>query len=326
MIHKLALIPEEGSFIHGYAGLTPRLILAGEIHFECTKQVQVLYVEVSFKGLVRTQITISSLKFNQEEVLYDMNTRLINGDPPTKYDKGTHVIPFKLVIEDPTQWTNYSSPALSEKVTDGAFITFDLQAEIQYKGGIFGNKRIIERMSEPINFPSIKWEQVFAALKPQVLEFEEIIANDKVQIRFDKHAIYIGSSLNVKIETSGSVEFLKAQLIQTETVCCQGQVRKIDYILAESAPVKKSGKSNTPIHSVISFDLCLKDSRIKNSKSKWKSVDVVTAFSHRMIGIAHQLKATFTVNGKIEEALLPVLVLDLDQETLASLEHLLERV
>lgn len=324
MIHSITLVPESGSFIHGYAGLTPQLILAGEIHFEASKDTDVLYVEVSFKGQVRTLITVSSLKFSQEEVIYDMNTRLVNGDPPEKYEKGTHVIPFKLVVENPSQLSNYSSPALSEKMTDGAYITYDLHAEIQYKGGIFGNKKIIERVSEPINVPSIKWEQIIAALKPQVLEFEEIIANDKVQIRFDKHAIYVGSNLNVKIDTSGAVEFLKAQLIQIETVSCQGQVRKFDYVLGESAPVKKSGKSKMPIHSSISFDLQLKAARIKNSKSTWKSVDVVTAFSHKMVSISHVLKATFTINGKVEEAFLPVLVLDLDQYALDSLGHLME--
>lgn len=324
MIHQLALVPEQGSFIRGYAGLTPQLTLTGEIHFEATRDVSVYYVDVFFKGLVRTQITVSTLRFEQEEVIYDMNTRLVNGDPPKEYQKGTNVIPFKIIIDDPALLTNYTSPALNEKVTDGAFITYDLHAEIQYKGGIFNNKKIIERVSEPINLPSIKWDQVMAALKPQVLEFEEIISNDKVQIIFDKHAIYIGSSLNIKIETSGLVEFLKAQLVQTETVYCEGQIRKFDYVLAESTPVQKSKKSKVPIHSVISFDLKLKDQRIKNSKSKFKSVDVVTSMHHKMVSISHQLKADFTISGRIEQVLLPVLVLDLDQDALDRLRVLIE--
>ena len=319
MISNLTLIPDSGSFIRGYAGITPQLILSGEVRFDSSRDVEVLYIEVSFKGLVKTQITVSTLKFIQEEVIYDMSTRLVNGDPPTKYEKGTHVMPFIMIIDKPQQLSNYSSPYISERMTDGAFITFDLEVEVQYKGGLFG-KKYIEKTIEPINIPSIKLEQVWAALEPQVLEFEEIIANDKVMIRFDKHAIFVGSNLNIKIDTAGAVEFLKAQLIQTETVFCQGQVRRIDYVLAESTPVKKSGKIKIPVSSRISIDIPLRDSRIKNPKSIWKSVDVVTAFSHKMVSVSHQLKATFTISGRTEEALLPVLVLDLDQETLDSLK------
>jgi hypothetical protein len=324
MIHNVTLVPESGSFLHGYAGLTPQLVIAGEIRFEASKDTEVLYVEVAFKGLVKTQLTVSSISFSEEEEIYDMTSRLVNGDPPEKFEKGTHVIPFKLVIDKPVELSNYASPPLGEKVTDGGFITYDLQAEIQYKRGIFGNKKQIERVHEPINIPSIKWEQVIAALKPQVLEFEEILANDKVQIRFDKHAMHVGSELDVQISTSGAVEFLKAQLIQIETVSCQGQTRKFEYILAESATVQKSGKSKTPIKSSMSFDLGLPNARIKNPKSAWKAVDVVTAFSHKMIGISHVLKATFIIGGKTEVAILPVLVLDLDDMALNSLRQLSE--
>jgi hypothetical protein len=329
MISNVTLVPEAGSFIHGFAGLTPQLVLSGEVHFEASRDTEILYFDVLFKGLVRTVINVSSLKFTQEEVIYDMSSRLVNGDPPEKYEKGTHVIPFKLVIDHPVELSNYASPALGDKVKDGGFITYDLQVEIQYKGGLFGNKKITESVSEPINIPSVKWEQVLAALKPQVLEFEEIIGNDKVQIRFDKHAIHVGSELNVKINTSGSAEFLKAELIQIETVSCQGQIRKFDYLLAESASVKSAsaqrfGKSKIPANSSISFDLRLPSARIKKSKSYWKSVDVVTAFNHEMISISHVLKATFTISGKIEQALLPILVLDLDDMALESLGHLVE--
>jgi hypothetical protein len=324
MIHNITLIPESGSFLHGYAGLTPQLVIAGEVSFEASKDTEVLYVEVAFKGLIKTEITVSTMKFSEEEVIYDISSRLVNGDPPEKFEKGTHVIPFKLVVDHPVELSNYASPSLGEKITDGASITYDLQVEIQYKRGIFGNKKQIERVHEPINIPSIKWEQVRAALKPQVLEFEEIIADDKVQIRFDKHAIHVGSELNVQIGTSGAVEFLKAQLMQIETVSCQGQTRKFEYILAESAPVQKSGKSKMPSKSSMSFDLRLPNARVKKSKGIWKSIDVVTAFNHKMIGISHVLKATFTIGGRTEEARLPVLVLDLDDMALDSLGNLLE--
>ena len=312
---------QNGSFLHGYAGIVPRLKLSGEIHFETSKKVQILYVEILFKGSIKSSLTVSSLAFEEEETLYDIRTRLLNGSPYVAFDKGDHVLPFTFTIDDPKEFTNYSSPS-KDKITDGAFISYELFVEIQILGGMFGNKKILQTVSEPINIPCINWENVFAALRPKVLEFEEIISDDLVKIRFDKHAIFIGSSLNVRIETSGMVDFLKAQLIQSETVTCQAQVRKLEFLLVESSPVKSSSKASKPTSKAISVNLSLKESRVKNHNSKWRSVDVVTAFSHNLIRISHFLKVFFSISGRFEEIYLPVVVLDLDKETLDRLESL----
>jgi hypothetical protein len=327
-ISELSLEPleEHGkSFVKGYVGLTPSITLTGKIKFKCARDSHcVLGLYLTFKGQIRTHLSVSGSTYKQSETIYLEKTLVLgDGHSPIKTDKGLHSFPFELVIQSPKQLSNYSSPLSSKSTTlDGGSISYELIADMEIlSSGFFGSKRQRQTVSEPIDIPCVDLNQVLSLVRPQPLDSEGYIGEEEVQVRadLDRHSLFPGQSVHLIVDTNGTpVLDMTTELLQSETIVAQGQTRHQDYLLANGTHFSE----NKVQDGILRSTLTLPSSHIKHGNKPYRSVDVHSPFSHALISIAHNIRITITYKaeqgGKASGFIdVPLLVSDLDSETVS---------
>jgi hypothetical protein len=321
MISELQLdyLPGKSTFVKGIAGISKAIAITGVIRFESSKlESKLMSVSISFRASLKTHLSVSGCNYSQNENLFFDQTMLLGDNiKPVKTEKGAHALPFELIIHEPWLIPNYESPKIG-KSSDGAVIEHLLQVDLTTLHGFFGNKRKTSSVTAIVDIPCIPLTHALSALNPQSLFNDGVVDDIQVHVETDTHVVYLGSILNVTVDTSGSHVFeMTAELVQSEIIHAQGQVREFDYILATGTHPSLYKVQDGRWRSQIK----LTDAHIKApQKLPYKSLNVVSPINHSNLMISHKLKITIGYKIGKEKRFgfidVPITVLNLDQETL----------